>query len=36
MLICTALLLSLCIGTCSPEKIHPRYFKDVNPKRLKY
>lgn len=24
------------IGTCSPEKIHPRYFKDVDPKRLKY
>lgn len=24
------------IGTCSPEKIHPRHFKDVDPNRLKY
>lgn len=23
-------------GTCSPEKIHPRNVKDVDPKRLRY
>ena len=23
-------------GTCSPEKIHPRHFRDVDPKRLRY
>jgi hypothetical protein len=23
-------------GTCSPEKIHLRHFKDVDPKRLRY
>ncbi|MBI3527327.1 MAG: hypothetical protein HY067_05090 [Betaproteobacteria bacterium] len=23
-------------GICSPEKIHPRHFKDVDPKRLRH